>query len=674
MPFPVIPILLAAGGGFGVYKLFIEKPSVQSLRATDPTTGASVDVAVPTTSQDPESGGSVIPPTSDDVSQVPSEQSLGVQTVQVRDPDGRPRWMHRRRRFIPPPIVPGQVPNAPLVIGPYGPMPMVVRSPFDVQHALNGLGFGPLRVDGRIGPVTTAATMRFQNAYGLQPVGYHPDLRAHLQNAIQLRIPRPGSPTVGIFGAEPVVASATKATPVAVAVVSNTPPVTTGAAVQVALNKTGANPPLKVDGDVGPKTVAATKAFQVVHGLVVDGVPGPKTRTALALAAMPRPLCAACVPTPYVDRMPDDPILLSRNEKFVRWAERHHLDAVNPLYHPRVAKGAKPEPTETPWGNILLSRNQKFLLWGAKCHLQSLVDTTRATFGLEGPEGTNPGADTYFKGAHLPFGVEGPTGTNPAAEAYFKGGHLPFGKDASESRSGATAYYAHAHLPFGAFGAVAPPSGGRGAQSGPVVHAAPPAAPSAMPPKPTAAAPVFTRTQAPPPVTAASYSSTVRGPVLTTAPSILASPPPPGQGRINVPGPLGNIPTRPLPPVVGLTVTPEAYLVPPMAPTYANPYPPVPFSNWAPAPTYDNPYPAPGGGGGYYAAIRAAQDSSREQRWVDRRDYEVAVDQAAAATYDDGDDDAGFWGDVSATQGSDVGTAGKSRHTGHGHPRHKSFG
>lgn len=645
MPLPILPILLAAGGGFGVYKLFIEKPSIQSLRATDPSTGASVDVAVPTTSQDPESGGSVIPPTSSDVSQVPSEESLGVQSVQVRSPDGSLRWLHRRRRFIPPPIVPGQVPNAPLVITPNGPMPMVVRSPFDVQHALNGLGFGPLRVDGRIGPVTTAATMRFQSAYGLQPVGYHPDLRAHLQNAIQLRIPRPGSPQVGIFGAEPVVAHATKVTPVAVALVSNTKPVTTAAAVQVALNKTGASPPLKVDGDVGPKTVAATKAFQVVHGLVVDGVPGPKTRTALALAAMPHPLCAACVPTPYVDRMPDDPILLSRNEKFVRWAEHHHLDAVNPLYHPS-AKGARPEPTETPWGNILLSRNQKFLLWGAKCHLQSLVDTSRATFGLEGPEGTNSGAETYFKGAHLPFGVEGPEGTNPGAETYFKGAHLPFG-----------------------FGAVAPPpSGGRGAQSGPSVHAASPSAPAVSVPRPTTAAPVFTRTQTAPPIAP-------RAPT----PSVLASPPAPGQGRIAPPGPLGAIApaaiaVRPPPPIGRLTVTPEAYLVPQLAPSYDSPYPRGGGYYGRPfiAPTYDVPYPAPGGGGGYYGAFNAAQSSDAEQRWVDRRDYQVAVDQAAASD-DDGDDDS-FWGDVSPTKGSDIGTAGKSRHTGHGHPRHKSFG
>lgn len=58
------------------------------------------------------------------------------------------------------------------------------------------------------------------------------------------------------------------------------------------LNRHGAAPPLKVDGDFGSKTVAAAKAFQVLHkhpesgdALTSDGVIGPKTWRALQAAA-----------------------------------------------------------------------------------------------------------------------------------------------------------------------------------------------------------------------------------------------------------------------------------------------------------------------------------------------------------------------------------------------------
>ncbi len=52
-------------------------------------------------------------------------------------------------------------------------------------------------------------------------------------------------------------------------------------AMQIALNLHGAT--LTADGFPGPKTTAAVRAFQVNHGLVPDGVAGPKTRQALGL-------------------------------------------------------------------------------------------------------------------------------------------------------------------------------------------------------------------------------------------------------------------------------------------------------------------------------------------------------------------------------------------------------
>jgi hypothetical protein len=724
MPFPVVPVALGGAGLFVGYKLFFEKPSVQRLSARDRHTGATVDVAVPTTGDAPVSGASVVPPTSDDVSQVPLEETYG--------------YGHgRRRHFIPPAIVPGELPMAPTVLTPYGPAPMVIRSPYDVQFALNALGHGPIPINGRIDPATTAGIMRFQMAHGLSPVGYHPDLGAHLQNAVQSVIPRPMERHAGVhFGAEPVVALATKTTPVAVAIISKTPPIVKPSAVQVALNKTGASPPLKVDGNIGPKTVAATKAFQVVHGLVVDGVAGPKTRTALALAAMPRPLCDACVATPYVDRMPIDAITHSRNEKFLHWAEHHHLRAVNPLYHPKWT-GAHPVAIEKAWGPVLRSRNEKFVRWAAKHHLESLVNCHHSPFGADGSVGEGPysGASSYFNHAHLPFGfgfgaegasasfknahlpfgcnvgfggeasyehgigtfgIEGGAGTNPAASAYFKGAHLPFGGEASyeggvgtfgafgglggygppdalddaTGRAGGYSHpagggdFAHAHTSFGA-------AGGRGQQSGPSLHAATPSPPAAAvaPPPPTAkTVPAITKA-APPSIT-------------HTAPaaSVASSPPPPGQGHIAPPSPIGPALARPAAPTATPFVPSPGAVVAPVPP-FSPFHPQASFSPYLPpplAPTYDSPYGhrdygfgyrggempyGSGGGGGYFEAFRAAETPWREQSWVDRRD--AAVEEESLL-----DELSDFFGDGG---GSDVGTAGKHHATGHSHPRHRAF-
>src|SRR6266536_3123221 len=55
--------------------------------------------------------------------------------------------------------------------------------------------------------------------------------------------------------------------------------------LQARLNALGAK--LKADGKIGPKTLAAVRAFQRSHGLKVDGLVGPKTTA--ALRAKPAP-------------------------------------------------------------------------------------------------------------------------------------------------------------------------------------------------------------------------------------------------------------------------------------------------------------------------------------------------------------------------------------------------
>jgi peptidoglycan hydrolase-like protein with peptidoglycan-binding domain len=53
------------------------------------------------------------------------------------------------------------------------------------------------------------------------------------------------------------------------------------------------------DGKLGPQTLAAIKAFQAVAGLTVDGIVGPKTANALAVAAAAgHPTCPNPAPTP----------------------------------------------------------------------------------------------------------------------------------------------------------------------------------------------------------------------------------------------------------------------------------------------------------------------------------------------------------------------------------------
>ena len=54
--------------------------------------------------------------------------------------------------------------------------------------------------------------------------------------------------------------------------------------VQRGLNALGIQPLLKVDGKLGPNTIANIKSFQSSHGIAVDGNAGPATKTAVSAA------------------------------------------------------------------------------------------------------------------------------------------------------------------------------------------------------------------------------------------------------------------------------------------------------------------------------------------------------------------------------------------------------
>lgn len=157
---------------------------------------------------------------------------------------------------------------------PYNPQPELPRDPAqgfvslgstgkgvrDLQTDLNKLGYG-LAVDGDFGPATLAAVKDFQRKQGLQVDGVvGPNTLAAIGKAITAA-QKPKEPPVG-----PIRPTLRKGDEGAVV-----------RELQEYLKKLGAK--IVVDGDFGPKTEDAVKAFQrfwMGEG-AVDGVVGPKT-------------------------------------------------------------------------------------------------------------------------------------------------------------------------------------------------------------------------------------------------------------------------------------------------------------------------------------------------------------------------------------------------------------
>jgi peptidoglycan hydrolase-like protein with peptidoglycan-binding domain len=215
--------------------------------------------------------------------------------------------------FTPAPTVPGLQPIvAPgAIVGP-------VVTLKDVQHALNVLGGPgtPLVEDNLNGPKTIAAVKAFQQSHGLTVDGIAgPMTKAALQAAV---VGGALAPLGGLLGAPPFFAAAPRraapvGAPAAAALPAAVPALASLKDVQHALNVlAGPGTPLVEDGRIGPKTIAAVKAFQAAHGLTVDGVAGPQMKSALQAAiasAAPHPATQASLGlTPIAAAVPPPPL------------------------------------------------------------------------------------------------------------------------------------------------------------------------------------------------------------------------------------------------------------------------------------------------------------------------------------------------------------------------------
>ncbi|MFP2903979.1 peptidoglycan-binding domain-containing protein [Pyxidicoccus sp. 3LFB2] len=126
-----------------------------------------------------------------------------------------------------------------------------------LQNRLAQHGFSAGAADGQFGPKTGAAVKAFQRAKGLVADGVvGPKTWEKLNGAVAPSTP----PSSG--GSGPTLKQGHSGAPVS--------------ALQNRLNQLGFNAGA-ADGQFGPKTTAAVKAFQKAKGLVADGVVGPKT-------------------------------------------------------------------------------------------------------------------------------------------------------------------------------------------------------------------------------------------------------------------------------------------------------------------------------------------------------------------------------------------------------------
>jgi len=269
MPAPALPIIAAAGAA--AYYIFKPKTPQRDDYQVTTVTGAGgvpVKVATPVPSAVTAAQATTVPHSAPS----PAGTSKGV--VQTIVPG-------QGAVYAPPAAMtqtaPGKVQLAPIVITPTGASSVAMSSTLDVQRAINTLGHvPPLKEDGVLGPMTIAAVKAFQGQSNLAVDGNAgPATKSALSVALTA-LASGGSGAPAGAAADAAHSDGTLDTSPALTM--------TNLGVQRALNVLGASPHLAEDGQIGPKSVAAIKSFQLSHGLVSDGIAGPKTKVALYTA------------------------------------------------------------------------------------------------------------------------------------------------------------------------------------------------------------------------------------------------------------------------------------------------------------------------------------------------------------------------------------------------------
>lgn len=148
----------------------------------------------------------------------------------------------------------------------------------DVQRALEEAGFNPGSIDGRMGRRTRSALKAFQSAKDLKARG-EVDRKTWqaLQEANTMRAASPPS----VAEDEPIPSPATKEEMRAAILEYRLRSPDRITKVQRALEQAGFDPG-QIDGELGPRTDQALRAFQKAQGLEPDGIVGVKTWSALS--------------------------------------------------------------------------------------------------------------------------------------------------------------------------------------------------------------------------------------------------------------------------------------------------------------------------------------------------------------------------------------------------------
>ena len=312
---PLILKIAGVGGGVWLLSKFWPKQAFQSTQTMTPD-GKVVRVSVPV----PDSVNPAQAMAVSTTPAVPMTQPASPKAVPVLIPN-------KGVVYAPPKVIQPNSSGAPqptaIITSPTGASSVTIGTLKDVQRALNTLGYVPkLDEDGVISPKTAANIKVFQSKMGLAVDGNAgPATKAALSTALTqmagasspvgavvVSTMNPSAIAAAASGVAATVAPAAAAiqaqlnalqssTTQAPSTIAPTdldnvlPPINPANAltmsnkdIQGNLNILGATPPLTVDGQLGPMSVAAIKAFQTSHGLTADGIAGPQTKTAIYIA------------------------------------------------------------------------------------------------------------------------------------------------------------------------------------------------------------------------------------------------------------------------------------------------------------------------------------------------------------------------------------------------------